>query len=285
MNWEISTKNQNLIILLIVVAISLIGVFLPAQNSNSKFLPNNPVFENYYSYQNESYIEEEFEDGFYEDEGEIAGSQTQQPPASQTENYQNTQNRQTVKVVKVVDGDTIVLENGQVVRYIGIDTPETSNPRKPVQCFGQQASNKNKELVLGKTVELERDISETDKYNRLLRYIFIGDLFVNDYLVRSGFAFSYPYPPDIAYQNQLDRAEQEAKDNNRGLWSSCASASYESTQKPNNPPTKQPTNDKDCTDFKTQKEAQLFFEANGGPNQDPHRLDVDKDGIACEGLN
>ncbi len=65
------------------------------------------------------------------------------------------------------------------MRYIGIDTPETVDPRKPVQCFGVEASNKNKELIEGKMVRLEKDITDRDKYSRLLRYVWVGDAFVN----------------------------------------------------------------------------------------------------------
>lgn len=128
---------------------------------------------------------------------------------------------QLVKVTRVVDGDTIEIEGGQRVRYIGIDTPETVDPRKAVQCFGKEASTKNKELVEGKQVRLEKDISETDKYGRLLRYVWVGDIFVNDYLVRQGYAHSSSYPPDIKYQNQFTQAQNEAKSNYRGLWESC----------------------------------------------------------------
>lgn len=129
--------------------------------------------------------------------------------------------REKAQVTRVVDGDTVELTDGRRVRYIGIDTPETVDPRKAVQCFGREAANKNKELVEGKTVELEKDVSETDKYGRLLRYIYIDELFINDYLVRQGFAYTSSYPPDIKYQDQLQQAEQEARDNNRGLWSTC----------------------------------------------------------------
>jgi len=83
-------------------------------------------------------------------------------------------NRERAKVIKVVDGDTIKLEDGRAVRYIGIDTPETVHPSKPVQCYGKEASDKNRELVEGKEIELEKDVSEVDKYGRLLRYIWIG---------------------------------------------------------------------------------------------------------------
>lgn len=124
-------------------------------------------------------------------------------------------------VGKVVDGDTIKLTNGQTVRYIGIDTPETVHPAKPVQCFGKEASSKNKELVEGKEVRLEKDISETDRYGRLLKYVYVGDIFINDYLVRNGYAYASSYPPDVKYQSQFLEAQKEARENQRGLWANC----------------------------------------------------------------
>ncbi len=123
-----------------------------------------------------------------------------------------------VRVARVVDGDTGKLEDGRTVRYIGIDTPETVDPRRGVQCFGKEASAKNKELVLGKEVRLEKDVSETDKYKRLLRYIFVSDMFVNEYLVREGYAKASSYPPDVRYQDRFREAEREAMENKRGLW-------------------------------------------------------------------
>lgn len=129
------------------------------------------------------------------------------------------------KVSRVIDGDTIEIAGGRRVRYIGIDTPETVDPRKPIQCFGQEASAKNKELVEGKEVGLEKDISETDKYGRLLRYVYLQDLLVNDYLVRQGYAHASSYPPDIKYQDQLHQAEQEARQAQRGLWGSACQKS------------------------------------------------------------
>jgi micrococcal nuclease len=133
-------------------------------------------------------------------------------------------------VTRVVDGDTIKLENGQTVRYIGIDTPETKDPRRPVGCFGQEASNKNKELVEGKRVRLEKDVSETDKYGRLLRYVYVSssstssgkeELFVNDYLVKEGYAHASSYPPDVVKQSVFNASETDARNHNRGLWNSC----------------------------------------------------------------
>ena len=127
----------------------------------------------------------------------------------------------TFKVTRAVDGDTIEIEGGEKVRYIGIDTPETVDPRKPVQCFGIEASKKNKELVEGKTVRLEKDITDRDKYSRLLRYIWVDELFVNLELVKQGFATSYTYPPDIKYQEEFLAAEKEARENKLGLWKAC----------------------------------------------------------------
>ncbi len=136
--------------------------------------------------------------------------------------------RQSVKVVRVVDGDTIEIEGGQKIRYIGINTPETVHPTKPVECFGHEASDANRKLVEGKTVKLEKDVSETDKYGRLLRYVYLksdqagqADVFVNDYLVRQGYAQVDTFPPDVKYQQQFLDAQKEALENNRGLWASC----------------------------------------------------------------
>ncbi|MEA3273131.1 MAG: thermonuclease family protein [Patescibacteria group bacterium] len=125
----------------------------------------------------------------------------------------------TAKVERVVDGDTIVLESGERVRYIGIDTPEMTGPkRKTAECFGEEATKKNRELIEGKKVRLEKDISEVDKYQRLLRYVYLEDIFVNDYLIRNGYASAVSFPPDIKYQEQFRVAEQEAKKEARGFW-------------------------------------------------------------------
>ncbi len=130
------------------------------------------------------------------------------------------------KVTEVVDGDTFKIESGQTVRLIGIDTPETKDPRRVVGCFGKEASFETKKIIEGKLVILEKDISETDKYKRLLRYVYLplenGQLlFVNDYLVREGFAKVLTYPPDIKYNEQFRQAESGAREAKRGLWGRC----------------------------------------------------------------
>jgi len=124
-------------------------------------------------------------------------------------------------VVSVVDGDTIKVNiKGEIftVRYIGIDTPETVHPSKPVEYLGKEASDMNEELVLGKDIFLYKDVSETDQYGRLLRYVVVDGLFVNDELVRRGYAMASTYPPDVACAESLRAAQNMAADQELGLW-------------------------------------------------------------------
>jgi len=197
--------------------------------------------------------------------------------------------KEVVNVVKVIDGDTIVLETGETVRYIGIDTPEVSQGR---ECFALEAANKNKELVLGKNVRLEKDISEKDRYGRLLRYVYVGDIFVNKILVSEGYATAVTYPPDVKYSNLFEEAERKARESGLGLWGICKDGKVIEETISSQPLNKEnlpydldcSKNSYNCTDFKTQKEAQLVFEACGGTSNDVHRLDSDGDGVACESL-
>lgn len=122
-------------------------------------------------------------------------------------------------VVSVVDGDTIKIEGGEVVRYIGMNTPEAVAPKKPVECFGKEASVKNKELVQGKTVELVRDVSNRDRYGRLLRYVWIGDEMINETLVKEGYAQVSTYPPDVAEVDRFLAAQRKAEQDKAGMWS------------------------------------------------------------------
>jgi micrococcal nuclease len=150
-------------------------------------------------------------------------------------------------VVSVVDGDTIdVRINGVVerVRYIGMDTPETVDPRKPVQCFGKEASAKNTELALGKVVTLERDVSERDRYGRLLRYVYVNGVMINEALVREGYAHVYTYPPDVKYDTVFREAERAAREQGRGLWGPVC-ATY--VPAPASTPVAATQNDAGCT--------------------------------------
>ncbi len=131
----------------------------------------------------------------------------------------------TFMVDHVVDGDTFaVLVNGkkETIRLIGIDTPEVVDPRKPVQCFGKEASNKAKELLTGKKVTLTNDPTqgERDKYKRLLRYAFLEDgTNFNAYMIREGYAHEYTYQSNpYKFQTEFKTAEIYARENKRGLW-------------------------------------------------------------------
>jgi micrococcal nuclease len=130
-------------------------------------------------------------------------------------------NSETAIVARVIDGDTIELTDKRRVRYIGIDTPEIADPGKPTECYGSQAKDENKRLVGGKTVRLEKDVTETDQYGRLLRYVFVGDVLVNNTLIQNGFARVTTFPPDVKYKDQFLASQKQAKEYTRGLWKYC----------------------------------------------------------------
>lgn len=200
-----------------------------------------------------------------------------------------------VKVIRVIDGDTIEIEGGQKVRYIGIDTPETYD------CYYSESLNKNKDLVEGKMVSLIKDISETDRYGRLLRYVYIDGVFVNEQLVKEGYANASTYPPDVKFKDNFITLESEARSNNRGLWSSCKASpkpsqtisnqAQGSTSRPTTKSTKTPTSatvntgastypcdcSKTCPNMSSCIEAQYQLNTCGCTARD-----TDHDGIACD---
>jgi endonuclease YncB( thermonuclease family) len=191
------------------------------------------------------------------------------------------------QVVRVVDGDTIKVSidgTEYTVRYIGMDTPETVKPGTPVQWMGPEASAANKALVEGQQVVLEKDVSEVDRYGRLLRDVWLdrpeGWLLVNVELVRLGFASVSTYPPDVAYESVLLDAQREAREADRGLWAATPAPSvspgstgacdpaYPTVCIPPPPP------DLDCADITFRR-----FEVLA---PDPHNFDGDHNGIGCE---
>lgn len=207
------------------------------------------------------------------------------------------------EVISVVDGDTLSVNISGVkdtLRLIGIDTPETVDPRKPVQCFGKEASNKAKALLSGRKVRIEKDPSqgERDKYGRLLVYIYTENgLFFNKYMIEQGYAHEYTYNIPYKYQEEFKTAEKIAREQEKGLWAPGVCESTSSLQQPTPSlqiPISQPTTNSskyscltniyNCADFSTHAEAQQVYEMCGGVNGDIHRLDNDKDGIACESL-
>jgi endonuclease YncB( thermonuclease family) len=152
-------------------------------------------------------------------------------------------------VVRVTDGDTIVVAYGgreHKVRYIGMDTPETVDPNSPVQSMGQQATAANAALVAGKTVFLEKDVSEVDQFDRLLRYVWLTNgtawTLVNLELVRQGVASATSYPPDVRYDDLYLDAEGDAQAFALGLWGPTpAPPTAVPTQVPTPKPTPKPT--------------------------------------------
>lgn len=124
-------------------------------------------------------------------------------------------------VTKVTDGDTFELATGEKVRLIGIDTPEIAHGKNPADCFGVKAKEFTKSLIYRRKVTFETDINNTDKFNRLLRYVFIDGKMLNKVLVSEGYARAKAYPPDTKYQSELEFLEQEARAQGKGLWSEC----------------------------------------------------------------
>ncbi len=130
----------------------------------------------------------------------------------------------TAKVTRVIDGDTIEVNlrgESEDVRYIGIDTPETVKPGTPVQCFGPEASERNHELVEGRTVRLEFDRERRDVYGRLLAYVFVDTRFINAELVRDGFARTLEIEPNTSRAGRLAELAARAGEQGDGLWGAC----------------------------------------------------------------
>jgi endonuclease YncB( thermonuclease family) len=180
---------------------------------------------------------------------------------------------ETAVVRSIIDGDTIEVELGgrqYRLRYIGVDTPERDEP------YYAEATAVNRQLVEGQTVILVKDVSETDRFGRLLRYVYLQDgTFVNAELLRQGVARRVTFPPDVAQQEQFGQVQEEARLAGRGLWSvseliapcSCAGNLY------------------NCADFNSQAEAQTCHDyCQGQIGQDIHRLDGRGDGRACRSL-
>ncbi len=126
---------------------------------------------------------------------------------------------QEAVVSRVIDGDTFVIESGEKVRLIGVDTPEKAGPYTKEEPMGKEATAFSKALLEGQTVYLAKDTSETDRYGRLLRYAYLSDgTFVNLRLVEEGLAKAVEFPPDTAYAEVFETAEAEAAQQNKGLW-------------------------------------------------------------------
>lgn len=126
-------------------------------------------------------------------------------------------------VIKVIDGDTIeVHENQKIekIRLIGINSPESVDPKRKIQCFGIESSKKLKEILQNKIVNLKEDPSQgnRDKFGRKLRYVYLDDLNINKKLLEEGYAFEYTYKKPYLFQKEFQNTESFAKQNQVGLW-------------------------------------------------------------------
>ncbi len=232
--------------------------------------------------------------------GKISSPQTEKekisfsiPSNEPTKVLQNPEKESAFKVTKVIDGDTINVNiNGKIetLRLIGIDTPEIVDPRKPVQCFAVEASNKAKAVLNGKSVRLEADNTqgERDKYNRLLRYVFLEDKTnFNQFMIAQGYAHEYTYQSNpYKYQTEFREAEKEAREQKRGLWAddACLVQSSEPQKNVQGSQIQSTGNyicdcSKLCSQITTCDEA--YFQLN---NCGCSKRDSDSDGVPCESL-
>ena len=127
-------------------------------------------------------------------------------------------NPQIIICARVVDGDTIVLSNNERVRLIGVDTPETKHPKKPVEYFGREATAFTKRMVGGKVIKLRYDQQRRDKYGRLLAYVYLPNgIFLNAEIIKQGYGYAYTKFP-FKYMEEFRQYEKEAREARRGLW-------------------------------------------------------------------
>lgn len=203
-------------------------------------------------------------------------------------------NKHQAIVTKVVDGDTVTVSiegESETIRIIGINSPETVDPRKSVECFGQKASSMAKEQLAGKKIQLESDTTqgERDKYGRLLRYIWLDDG-ISDFgalMIQNGYAYEYTYNTPYKYQAKYKQLQKDAEGAKKGLWAddACPQAQNNINSGASGT-TASSGGDKDCQDFSSQAEAQAYFNSKGGStSNNVDRLDGnDHDSIVCETL-
>lgn len=129
-------------------------------------------------------------------------------------------NEKYYTITKVIDGDTYIINNGEKIRLIGVNTPEIHHPIKGVEYFGKESAEYAKRILINQKVTLKYDVGERDKYGRLLSYVYLADgTFVNALLVKEGYARIMTVPPNVKYADLFLKLEREARKNKRGLWS------------------------------------------------------------------
>ncbi len=209
-------KKINLLFTLVIILVSTVVIFLSDDSSKITSSLDNPTPTEIPSVAENTL-------GVFTTKAPIITSATDVDES-------DIESKEGYQVIKVVDGDTMDVNiDGKIerLRLIGIDTPETVDPRKDVQCFGKEASNKARELLQGKFVTLESDDSQSvrDKYKRLLVYVFLPDgTNFNKFMIEEGYAYEYTYDSAYKYQSEFKEAQINAQSSNKGLWnpSTCS---------------------------------------------------------------
>lgn len=271
-NWHCGTKTVLTVVFLLVVV--QVGAAVPDQDPPGASSPTVA--------QQDEPVEDETPDPSQE----IAPSPT--PASSSKAPPVRSRPGLPARVTRVIDGDTVeAAYRGQNVdvRLIGIDTPETVHPSQPVGCLGKEASAFTTRQLSGARVRLELDVERTDRYGRLLAYVWVGDELFNEQIVSKGFAKVSTYPPNVKYEDRFLRAQRQARSNNRGLWAPDAC--------PEPAPPPQPVGgsgnncdanykgtcvpvvgyDLDCADISGSVQV---------VGEDIHGLDAEGDGFGCE---
>lgn len=205
-------------------------ISIDEQESN----PNSPT--------EQKNIDEQIINETFENENNNSSVDTTQTPTIQKLQPNQSNTSELVDVIRIVDGDTIVVSTYGTLRLIGIDTPETRDPRKPVQCWGKEATDQAKLILGGTQVFLEFDDSQqrVDRFGRTLAYVFRADgLHYNLQMIQEGFAREYTFRNAYKYQSEFKTAERNARSNQLGLWSPLTCSGTTSTVMP---PDIKPTN-------------------------------------------
>lgn len=159
----------------------------------------------------------------YEEEiSALTGVELSEQETSNKEEKANLDDLGTYKVVRVVDGDTFIINyNGKEerVRLIGVDTPESVHPNEEKNtAFGKKVSSFSKEKLTNKEVQIEFDVSQRDKYGRLLCYVYVDNQMYNKLLLQEGLARVATYPPNVKYVDDFTKIQKQARENKKGMW-------------------------------------------------------------------
>jgi micrococcal nuclease len=223
------------------------------------------------------------------EEAEEEASLEEVGPALDEEGSDSGRFNAVATVTRVIDGDTVEISpaiNGiEDVRFIGVDTPELNDPNCGEHPYGIEASEFTRAQLGGEEVELEFDVEKTDRYGRLLAYVYHGEMF-NEVLLEQGYAQVATFPPNVKYVDRFEEAQAEAQAANLGMWALPADelgACPDQGPVQSQPAQKTPSaaGDLNCSDFATQEEALAVLRQDPS---DPSNLDNDSDGIPCETL-